>query len=160
MQLSDFRLAMSRGNMYKKSANCFRIMKNRANYTTEEKLAIVREVFSRKGRSIQKIGEDKGIAPTLISLWKKQAEDAMLERFQPRPKGRRKIEKPDAAASPQLRAAKNEARKAKIKAAHLDASLKEAKTRISELEQQISSLVATLGFKLVKMRKPRKSVKG
>ena len=60
-------------------------MKNRANYTTEEKLAIVREVLSRK-RSIQRIGEEKGIAPTLISLWKKQAEDAMSERFQPRPK--------------------------------------------------------------------------
>jgi transposase-like protein len=145
--------------MYKKSANCFHIMKNRANYTTEEKLAIVREVLSRK-RSIQRIGEEKGIAPTLISLWKKQAEDAMSERFQPRPKGRRKIEKPEVETSPQLRSAKNEARKAKIKAAHLEASLKDAKARIAELEQQISSLVSTLGFKMVKKRKARKSAKG
>jgi transposase-like protein len=134
-------------------------MKNRASYSTEEKLAIVREVLSRKS-SIQKIAKEKGIAPTLISLWKKQAEDAMFERFQPRPKGRRKVEKKEEPASPQIRAAKNEARKVKIKAAHLESSLKDAKSRISELEQQISALVATLGFKLVKMRKPRKPRKG
>ncbi len=134
-------------------------MKNRASYTTEEKLAIVREVLSRKC-SIQHIAKEKNIAPTLISLWKKQAEDAMEARFRPQPKGRRKLEKNEVPVTPQLRAAKNDARKAKIKASHLDASLKEAKSRISELEQQISSLVAVLGYKLVKARRPYTKRKG
>lgn len=133
-------------------------MKNRASYTAQEKLAIVKKVLSRK-HSIQDVAKEKGIAATLISLWKKQAEEAMAARFEPQPKGRRKAVKPAEETAADTKSLKNEARKAKIKAAHLDASLKEAKKRVSVLEQQLASLCQALGYKLVKARKPRKSRK-
>ena len=50
-------------------------MKERASYTPEEKLEIIKAIFSKKAK-IQDVAKKKGIAPTLISLWKKQAEDA------------------------------------------------------------------------------------
>ena len=57
------------------------------------------------------------------------------------------------------RAIKNDARKAKIKAAHLEASLKESKARCAKLEEQIGAIVTTLGCKMVKVRTPRKQKK-
>ena len=130
-------------------------MKERASYTPEEKLKIIMDVLSKKV-SIQKVAEDKKIAPTLISLWKKQAEDAMMSRFQPQPKGRRKSKPEPAPMDTDSRSLKNEARKAKIKAAHLEASLKEMKARYARLESQIGALVSTLGSRMVKVRTPRK----
>lgn len=119
-------------------------------------MLIIRSIFSRK-TTIQKISKEKGIAPTLISLWKKQAEDAILARFQPQPKGRKKAS-PDAAApvAVGVRSLKNEARKAKIKAAHLESSVKDVKERLSALEEPVSALASAMGFKLVKARTPRK----
>lgn len=133
-------------------------MKNRASYTPEEKLQIVRAVLSKK-TTIQKVAKEKQIAPTLISLWKKQAEDAMMARFQPQPKGRRKITPAVAPADADTRSLKNEARKAKIKAAHLEASVKEMKARCAKLEDLLSGLTSTLGYKMVKARTSRKSRK-
>lgn len=133
-------------------------MKNRASYTAEEKLAIVKKVLSHK-HSIQDIASEKKIAATLISLWKKQAEDAMYARFQPQPKGRRKMVKPMEVVDADTKSIKNDARKAKIKAAHLDASLKAAKKRVAVLEQQLGELCATLGYKMIKARTPRKGSK-
>ncbi len=133
-------------------------MKDRASYTPEDKLDIVLAVFSKK-TTIQKVAKEKGIAPTLISLWKKQAEDAMMARFQPQPKGRRKSKPEEAPVTPESRSLKNDARKAKIKAAHLEASLKETKARCARLEEQVGALVTTLGCRMVKVRTPRKGSK-
>lgn len=130
-------------------------MKNKASYTAEEKLAIIKMVFSRK-RSIQDIAKEKGIAATLISLWKKQAEDAMMARFKPQPKGRRKVDKPVEVVTADTKSLKSDVRKAKVRAAHLDASLKESKNRVAMLERQIGDLCSSLGYKMVKARKPRK----
>ena len=133
-------------------------MKDRASYSAEEKLAIVKMVLARK-RSIQDIAKDKGIAATLISLWKKQAEDAMSARFRPQPKGRRKVEKPVEVVTVDTKSLKNDARKAKIRASHLEASLKETKARCARLEEQVGALVTTLGCRMVKVRTPRKGSK-
>ena len=133
-------------------------MKNRASHTPEEKLQIVRAVLSKK-TTIQKVAKEKNIAPTLISLWKKQAEDSMLARFQPQPKGRRKSTPVAAPVDSDTRGLKNEARKAKIKAAHLEASLKEMKARVAKAESIVRELAAQLGYKLVKVRTPRKADK-
>ncbi|MBR5895708.1 MAG: transposase [Akkermansia sp.] len=133
-------------------------MKDRASYTPEDKLDIVLAVFSKK-TTIQKVAKEKGIAPTLISLWKKQAEDAMMARFQPQPKGRRKSKPEGAPVTPESSSLKNDARKAKIKAAHLEASLKETKARCARLEEQVGALVTTLGCRMVKVRTPRKGSK-
>ena len=65
--------------------------KTRTSYTPEEKAEIILAVMNRK-TTIQKIANQKGIAPTLVSLWKKQAEDAILERFVGTRPGRRKAE--------------------------------------------------------------------
>lgn len=132
-------------------------MKERASYTPEEKLEIIKAIFSKKAK-IQDVAKKKGIAPTLISLWKKQAEDAMVARFQPQPKGRRKSV-PTVVAGDNDKELKNDARKAKIKAAHLEASLRDTKARCARLEEQLSTLAATLGYRMVKVRNPRKGKK-
>ena len=132
-------------------------MKERASYTPEEKLEIIKAIFSKKAK-IQDVAKKKGIAPTLISLWKKQAEDAMVARFQPQPKGRRKSV-PTEVVGDNDKELKNDVRKAKIKAAHLEASLRETKARCARLEEQLSALVATLGYRMVKVRTPRKGKK-
>ncbi len=129
-------------------------MKDRASYTPEEKLEIIKAIFSKKTK-IQDVAKKKGIAPTLISLWKKQAEDAMVARFQPQPKGRRKSA-PTVVVGDNDKELKNDARKAKIKAAHLESSLRETKARCARLEEQLSALAGTLGYRLVKVRTPRK----
>ena len=140
--------------MHHTKRHCF-AMKERASYTPEEKLQIIKAIFAKKV-SIQDIAREKGIAPTLISLWKKQAEDAMEARFQPQPKGRRKSVPAVAAPCEGERVLKNDARKAKIKAAHLEASLRETKARCAKLEEQVAALVATFGCRMVKLRNPRK----
>ena len=130
---------------------------NRASYTSEEKTKIVLSILAKKV-SIQKVAQEKGIAPTLISLWKKQALEAIEARFQPQPKGRKKAA-PAAAPAKATKAAKavrNEARAAKIKAAHLENSLRDARGKLAALEQQVQALAAGLGCKLVKERTPRK----
>lgn len=131
-------------------------MKTRATYSPEEKMDVIIAILSRK-TTIQKVSKEKGIAPTLISLWKKQAEDAMLARFQPQPKGRKKSVPETAPVAANQRVLKNEARKAKIKAAHLEASLKDAKARISALEASVSTIVTGMGYKLTKVRQPRRA---
>lgn len=124
----------------------------RTTYTPDEKANIIKGILSRK-LSIQKIAKEKGIAPTLISLWKKQAEDAITARFQPQPKGRKKTKPTVAPAlSDSVRSVKNELRKIKIKAAHLEASLKDARTRLATTGELLESMAATMGFKLVKVR--------
>lgn len=133
-------------------------MKDRASYTPEEKLTIVKDVFSRK-KTIQHIAKEKGIAPTLISLWKKQAEDAMAERFSSRSKGTRKAEPGSGANAAASKRIKNEARKAKLRAAHLEVSLKDAKKRLSVMEAQLTELLAAVGYKMVKVRRPRQNKK-
>ena len=132
-------------------------MKERASYTPEEKLEIIKAIFSKKAK-IQDVAKKKGIAPTLISLWKKQAEDAMVSRFQPQPKGRRKST-PTVVACDNDKELKNDARKAKIKAAHLEASLRETKARCARLEEQLSAMAASFGYRMVKVRTPRKGKK-
>lgn len=132
-------------------------MKDRTSYTPEEKLQIIQAVLSKKA-TIQKVSKEKGIAATLISLWKKQAEEAMLARFQPQPKGRRKST--PAASTAGTRSLKNDARKAKIKAAHLESSVKEMKARCAKLEEQIAAMAGSMGYKMVKVRATRKSRKG
>ncbi len=137
------------------SVNSF-IMKTRATYTAEEKLKIIRAILSRK-TSIQKIAREKGIAATLISLWKKQAESAMLARFQPQPKGRKKVVPAVVTTPADLRALRNETRKAKIKAAHLETSLKEARARLAQVEDMLRTMAGAAGYKMVKTRRPRRS---
>ncbi len=118
-------------------------------------MQIVLDILTRK-TTIQKVARAKGIAPTLISLWKKQGLDAMLARFQPQPKGRRKSLPEGSAAEGLTRAARSEARAAKIRAAHLENSLREARARLQEVEQQVQAMAAAMGCKLVRERKPRK----
>lgn len=129
-------------------------MKIRASYSPEEKLKIIRVVLSKKA-SIQKVAKEKGIAPTLISLWKKQAETAMMARFQPQPKGRKKVVPVVVTTPSDVRALRNEARKAKIRAAHLESSLKEARNRIAQMEGMLGTMAEKAGYKLVKARRPR-----
>ncbi|HIX19926.1 MAG TPA: transposase [Candidatus Akkermansia intestinigallinarum] len=123
--------------------------KTRTSYTPEEKMQIIIDVMSRK-TSIQNISKEKGIAPTLISLWKKQAEDAILERFKSRTRGRRPKTVEAADKAPELRRMRNEARKARIKAAHLESSLKDTKARLASAREQMAALAETMGCKLVK----------
>ena len=65
--------------------------RTRTSYAPEEKAEIIMAVLTRK-TTIQKVAKEKNVAPTLISLWKKQAEDAILERFTGTRPGRRKVE--------------------------------------------------------------------
>lgn len=152
-------LAKRRKNVYTFSSVNSLIMKTRASYTAEEKLKIIRAILTKK-TSIQKVAKEKGIAPTLISLWKKQAENAMLARFQPQPKGRKKVVPAVVTTPADLRALRNETRKAKIKAAHLETSLKEARTRLAQVEDMLRAMVESSGYKLVKARRPRRSTRG
>ncbi len=128
----------------------------RTSYKPEEKMEIILSILSKKA-NIQKISKEKGIAATLISLWKKQALDAVEARFHPQPRGRRKAEPavaPDAEA--ELKAARNEARNAKIKAAHLENSLREAREKLAKVETQLQALAAVVGCTVEKARAPRK----
>ncbi len=127
----------------------------RTNYSAEEKQEIIFSILTKKS-SIQQISKEKGIAPTLISLWKKQAMDAMFARFQAQPKGRPKIVREEPAPTEQLKEARHEARNAKIKAAHLENSLRETREKLAQLEEQLKPLVALLGYRLEREKAPRK----
>ncbi len=139
---------------------------NRASYSAEEKKQIIIDILSKK-TTIQKISREKGIAATLISLWKKQALEAMAARFVAQHKGRPKAVRVEAPSDEALlKAARNEARSAKIRASHLESSLREAREKLARLEEQLGAVAAILDCSVVKGkatrrgRKPRKSAEG
>ncbi|MDO5451339.1 MAG: transposase [Akkermansia sp.] len=127
-------------------------------YTPEEKKEIICSILSKK-TSIQKIAKAKNIAPTLVSLWKKQAEDAIFARFQPQPRGRRKAVPTKAEEKADVRALKNEARKAKTRVKRLEASLKAARERVTVLEEGIHKMAEAMGCRMVKAHQPRRTKK-
>ena len=130
--------------------------RTRTSYAPEEKAEIIMAVLTRK-TTIQKVAKEKNVAPTLISLWKKQAEDAILERFTGTRPGRRKVEASSDDVKEELRVARIAARTAKTRATRLEGALKTAKTRISELEQGVRNMAAAMGCKLAKAKRPRRS---
>ncbi len=123
-------------------------------YSPEAKLEMVLNIMKRK-TTIQKVARENNIAATLISLWKKQAEDAILERYSNRRHNRRKAEPVENESPSALRIARKEARIAKTRASRLEASLKTAKERVATLEAAIQQLAASLDCKVVKNRTPR-----
>lgn len=129
--------------------------KTRTTYTPEEKTEIILAVMSGK-KKIQQVAQEKNVAATLISLWKKQAEDAILERFSSRKPGRRKVEVSADDMKEELRSARVAARTSKTRATRLEGSLKNAKTRIAELENGARNLAAIMGCKLVKSTRARR----
>lgn len=133
-------------------------MKTRTTYTPEFKMEIIRAIANPR-ISIQKIAKEKGVAATLISLWKRQADDAVRARFQPQPKGRKKAkDNPEKVAS-DLQGVRREKRNAKIKASHLENSLRDTQAKLSTVEAMLSTLAEQLGYKLVKVRTPRRTKK-
>ena len=132
--------------------------KKHATYTAKEKAEIVLRIL-QKGRdnTIQKVAAEKNIVPTLISLWKKQAEEAVLERFSATRPGRRKIEPSADEMKGDVRTARLAARSAKTRASRLEASLKAARARIATLENAIQELAELAGCKSPKVT--RKSQK-
>lgn len=131
------------------------IMKNRTSYSAEFKMEIIRAIANPRV-SIQKIAKEKGVAATLISLWKRQADDAVRARFQPQPKGRKKIkDNPEKVAS-DLQGVRREKRNAKIKASHLENSLRDTQAKLSAVEAMLGTMAEQLGYKLVKVRTPRR----
>lgn len=128
-------------------------------YSPEEKTKIILDILSRK-TTIQKISAQKNIAPTLVSLWKKQAEDAIAARFQPQPRGRRKSATPKVAEpKADMRTLKAELRKARTKATRTETSLKAAKAQLAAMESGVAALVDAMGSKLRKVNKPRRARK-
>ena len=129
--------------------------KTRTNYTPEEKLQIILDVMTRKS-SIQNLAKEKNIAPTLICLWKKQAEDAILERFKSRTRGRRPKAAEETGKTPEMRTLRNEARKARIKAAHLETSLKDCKAKLAATQDKLGELAGAMGYKVVRNTKRKR----
>lgn len=129
--------------------------RTRTPYSAEEKSEIILAVMNRK-TTIQKIAKEKGIAPTLVSLWKKQAEDAIKERFASTRPGRRKVEITADDIKGDLRTARIDARTAKTRATRLETSLKNAKARVAALEAAVRELAGVMGCKLVKETQPRR----
>ncbi len=128
----------------------------RTSYSMEEKKEMIIDILSRK-TTIQKLSREKGIAATLISLWKKQAMEAMEARFRPQPKGRPKnAPEPVSSVMTAAKESRNAARSAKIKAKHLEKSLHDTREKLAHVEEQLQALAATLGYTLVKERKQRK----
>lgn len=119
-------------------------------------MEIVMAVLTKK-KKIQAIAKEKNIAPTLISLWKKQAEDAILERFKPQPKGRRKQEPAPDEVAGEVKELKNAARKSRIKAAHLESSVRDLKATVGKMESFLQDLAEHFGYTLVRTPRPRKS---
>lgn len=134
--------------------------KKHATYTAKEKAEIVLRVM-QKGRdnTIQKVAAEKNIVPTLISLWKKQAEDAILSRFENATPGRRKSTEPKAAAKEEARATKAELRRARTRATKAENKLRDVTERLTVLEQGVNAMSAAMGCKLVKKRAKRGSRK-
>lgn len=128
--------------------------KIRASYTPEEKTQIILAVMNRK-TTIQKVAAEKKIAATLVSLWKKQAEDAIMERFANSRPGRRKVELSSDEMKVEVRKTRIAARTFKTRATRLESSLKNAKARIAELEAAVRDMAAVMGCKLVKVKRSR-----
>ncbi len=128
--------------------------KIRASYTPEEKTQIILAVMNRK-TTIQKVAAEKKIAATLVSLWKKQAEDAIMERFANSRPGRRKVELSSDEMKVEVRKTRIAARTSKTRATRLESSLKNAKARIAELEAAVRDMAAVMGCKLVKAKRSR-----
>ena len=129
--------------------------RTRTPYSAEEKAEIVMAVLTRK-TTIQKVAQEKGGAPTLISLWKKQAEDAIFDRFANTRPGRRKVEPTAEDAREELREARIAARTAKTRATRLETALKNTKARAAALENGVRALAAEMGCKVVKAMRPRR----
>ena len=129
--------------------------RTRTPYSAEEKAEIILAVLTRK-TTIQKIAKEKNIAATLVSLWKKQAEDAILDRFASTRPGRRKVEVTPDDIKEELRKARIEARTAKTRATRLETALKNAKARVAALEGRVRDLAGVMGCKLVKAVRPRR----
>ncbi len=125
----------------------------RTSYTMEEKKEMILSILSKE-TTIQQLAQEKGIAATLISLWKKQALEAMEARFRPQPKGRPKAA-PTAAPTAEMKATRNEARSAKIKAKHLENSLHDAREKLAAMEAQLQAMASIMGCTVEKVRKPR-----
>lgn len=134
--------------------------KKHATYTAKEKAEIVLRVM-QKGRdnTIQKVAAEKNIVPTLISLWKKQAEEAILSRFENATPGRRKSTEPKAAAKEEARATRAELRRARTRATKAENKLRDVTERLTVLEQGVNAMSAAMGCKLVKKRAKRGSRK-
>lgn len=113
-------------------------------YTTAQKKEIILSVLSRK-TTIQKVAAKEGIAPTLVSLWKKQAEDAIEDRFKPQPRGRRKSTESLDSAEQELQNLRKELRKARTKVARLESTLK----RESQRMREFTALIESWGFRLI-----------
>ncbi|MBQ1959989.1 MAG: hypothetical protein II349_00495, partial [Akkermansia sp.] len=95
----------------------------------------------------------------LISLWKRQADDAVRARFQPQPKGRKKTKDTPEKVASDLQGVRREKRNAKIKASHLENSLRDTQAKLSTVEAMLSTMAEQLGYKLVKVRTPRRGKK-
>lgn len=134
--------------------------KKHATYTAKDKTDIVLRIL-QKGRdnTIQKVAAEKNIVPTLISLWKKQAEDAILKRFENATPGRRKSADPKTSEKAEARIAKAELRRARTRATKAENKLKEVTVRLATLEQGVNAMSAAMGCKLVKKRAKRGSRK-
>lgn len=129
--------------------------RTRTTYSAEEKMEMILAVMSRK-TTIQKLSKEKNVAATLVSLWKKQAEEAILERFAGRRPGRRKVEASADEVKDELRLARIAARTAKTRATRLENALKNAKARAAALENGVKTLAAEMGCKMVKAARPRR----
>lgn len=133
-------------------------MKTRSTYSPEFKMEIIRAIANPR-ISIQQIAKEKNVAATLISLWKRQAEDAIKARFQPQPKGRKKVKNTPEKVASDLQGVRREKRNAKIKASHLENSLRETQAKLSAMEDMLSTMAEQLGYKLVKARASRSAKK-
>lgn len=130
--------------------------KKHATYTAQEKADIVLRILQKgKGNTIQKVAADKNIVPTLISLWKKQAEEAILKRFENATPGRRKSTEPKVAVTADTKALRAELRKSKTRATKAENKLKDVSARLAALEQCVQTMGAAMGCKLVKKRNKR-----
>lgn len=134
--------------------------KKHATYTAKEKAEIVLRIL-QKGRdnTIQKVAAEKNIVPTLISLWKKQAEEAILKRFENATPGRRKSMEPKASVKEEARTSKAELRRVRTRATKAENKLKEVSERLTVLEQGVNAMSEAMGCKLVKKRARRASRK-
>ena len=130
--------------------------KTRTSYTPEEKAEIILAVLKGK-TTIQKIADKRKIAATLVSLWKKQAEEAVLERFRSKRPGRRKAEVSVDDIKGDIRSARIQARTAKTRATRLESSLKAARARVAELEKAIQNLAELAGCKTKKSARSRRA---
>lgn len=128
--------------------------KKHAIYDAKEKAAIVLAVLTGE-KSIQKIAKEKDIVPTLVSLWKKQAVDAINDRFTTVTRGRRKATTTKAEVKEDGRVMRGELRKARARATRAEHAMESMRERLSALENAVEAMTAALGCKMVKVRRAR-----